>query len=749
MSGRRSVNLASVWIVMIFTVIAVTLVAIFLLLYSSIQNRELRYTLREQITVLSDNANVQVMEPIRNEAARRLTAKAGFAEALQDICVRGEADSLRIRTLSGWCADVNAAIPQSSHVDIYFPGMAMVVGSEGVRFLDDKKYTVQASNYAFLLSLDPADSVWIRRVFRENALDVPYVVYARPCPGIFTECGAPMIVTAVQEEKLHTLLKGSLRTLEDGDGILLTDFQGVVWSAADASLVGTQLPLAESSGQAVRLQNGEQTLLTESSDPNGRFMYVLARHDRGWLKQYDHLISTWVILCVMLLCAGLVGVLLVLMKHYGRPMRRLMRHFAAPGEKRGGGGLIDSPSEHFLTLETALQDMDRYRKERGEFLRQSRPVLQAAWLNCLISGEAHYTAPMPQLGIEFPHPFFQVALASAKPSPQDEKTILDCFPAPSFTIVPFDSREKERVYLINHGQDASAVTSLLRKAGESLETLGHPLAFGVGILATAEDMIPASFRCARRALSSRYFGQQGPVFVFDVGAPRLQGEEALSPLITDLYNLTGVIRRQPVEKVDAAVEEIVARLKESVPSMGTVRALMLLAAMFLCKAVYDVKGSPEEVYGDNLMNAYYHIEGIDEFASRLRQDSLALSAYLAKQSAEGNRSVVQYAIHHIRNTPPAELSIQSIADALSISTGHLSRMFHQETGKKLVDYLQEIRMEHAARLLAGGIMTNEQICEEVGYSRLQYFSAKFREYYGLTLNEYRRRSQLERKKTGD
>jgi len=149
------------------------------------------------------------------------------------------------------------------------------------------------------------------------------------------------------------------------------------------------------------------------------------------------------------------------------------------------------------------------------------------------------------------------------------------------------------------------------------------------------------------------------------------------------------------------------------------------------------------------MNAYYHIEGIDEFASRLRQDSLALSAYLAKQSAEGNRSVVQYAIHHIRNTPPAELSIQSIADALSISTGHLSRMFHQETGKKLVDYLQEIRMEHAARLLAGGIMTNEQICEEVGYSRLQYFSAKFREYYGLTLNEYRRRSQLERKKTGD
>ena len=37
-----------------------------------------------------------------------------------------------------------------------------------------------------------------------------------------------------------------------------------------------------------------------------------------------------------------------------------------------------------------------------------------------------------------------------------------------------------------------------------------------------------------------------------------------------------------------------------------------------------------------------------------------------------------------------------------------------------------------------GELSNEQICERIGYSRLQYFSAKFKEYYGLTLNEYRR-----------
>ena len=41
MKRKRMVNLASIWIIVIFTVIAVTLVGIFTLVYSSILNREM------------------------------------------------------------------------------------------------------------------------------------------------------------------------------------------------------------------------------------------------------------------------------------------------------------------------------------------------------------------------------------------------------------------------------------------------------------------------------------------------------------------------------------------------------------------------------------------------------------------------------------------------------------------------------------------------------------------------------------
>ena len=748
MSGKRMVNLASIWIIVIFTVIAVTLVAIFVLVYSSILNRETYSTLREEATVLSDNADYQIMESIKNEAARRLTAKSGLSDTAQSICRRGEADSMEIQTLSNWCAAVCAAIPSCDRLELYFPEIQMAVGSDGVHFLDDKKYTVNESRYSFLIDVEPESTLWLRQILSESGEDVPYIVYARPLPGIFQEGKAPLIVSAVKEENLHVLLRNSLRTLGGEDQVFLSDIHGVIWSAADASLVGTDLPLTGLSSPSCRLQDGQEVLLAESASAASGFIYVLARPNSSLLNNYSSTFSMWLWVCVALLGAGMIAVLWVLMTHYSRPMRRLMRHYAIPEGTGGGGSLVSSPSEHFSRIEMALQDRSELKDQQAQFLQQGRPVLRSAWLNCLAAGEAHYTGPMPQLGIDFPHPYFQAVMLSSVPSAETEQAILACFPE-GFEIAAFTSREKERVLLINHGQDEDAVPRILRRVGEMLDEKEIPLVFGVGVFVDSESRVQVSFRCARRALSSRYFGDSGRVSVFEPKETPVKGKEAMSQLITRLYSLTNLIQRQAVEEANEEIDEIVSQLKEHPPYLNMMRSIMLTAAMFLCKIVYDMKGKPEDVFGEDLMNAYYHIEEINQFSTRLKEDSMTLMAYLSRESSESNRSIVQYAILHIRNAAPAELSIQSIADALSISTGHLSRVFHQETGKKLVDYLLEVRMEHAARLIRENELTNEQICETIGYSRLQYFSAKFKEFYGVSLNEYRRRCHSEQETRAD
>ena len=737
MKGKRRIDLASIWIIVIFTVIAVTLLGIFVLVYSSILNREMNSTLREEASVLSDNADYQILDPIRTEPARRLAARQGLSDTVQSVALKAEADSMEIQAIAGWCAAVSAATPTCDRVLLYFPEARMAVGSDGVHFLSDKKYAVRESVYSFLADTEPESMAWLRQFFPENGEEVPYIVYVGPMPGIFPGGKTPMIVSALKEEKLHTLLRRSLRTLTDADIIFLADTRGVIWSAADPSQVGATLPISQPGGQPCRLQDGTEVLLAESSSSASGFVYVLARPNAAWVRSYGSTFSLLVLLCMVLLGAGMIAVLWVLMTHYSRPMRRLIRHYAIP-ESKDKGSLVSSPSEHFSRIETALEDMSKIKLEQAQFLQQSRPVLRSAWLNCLICGEAHYTGPMPQLGIAFPYPFFQVVMLSACPDAETEEAILACFPE-GFVAEAFTSREKERVFLINHGQEPDAVPRILRKAGEKLDEKNIPLTFGVGILAESESRVPVSFRCSRRALSSRYFGDNSRVSVFEPKEPAIKGEDAMPLLISRLYSLTSLIQRQAADEANEEIDAIVTQLKENPPYLNMMRSIMLTAAMFLCKTVYDMKSTPDEVFGDDLLNAYYHLEEINAFSSRLKEDSMTLIAYLSRESSESNRSVVQYAILHIQNANPAELSIQSIADALSISTGHLSRVFHQETGKKLVDYLQEVRMEHAARLIRENELTNEQVCSAVGYSRVQYFSAKFKEYYGVTVNEYRRR----------
>ena len=151
--GKRMINVASIWIIVIFTVIAVTLLGIFILVYSSAQNREAYSTLREEASILSDNADYQILTPIRTEPVRRLTAKEGLMETVQSVSLKGEADSMEVKKMSEWCSSACAAISVCDRVLLYFPEADMAVGSDGVHFIGDKKYTVRKSIYSFLVNV--------------------------------------------------------------------------------------------------------------------------------------------------------------------------------------------------------------------------------------------------------------------------------------------------------------------------------------------------------------------------------------------------------------------------------------------------------------------------------------------------------------------------------------------------------------------------------------------------------------------
>lgn len=85
-----------------------------------------------------------------------------------------------------------------------------------------------------------------------------------------------------------------------------------------------------------------------------------------------------------------------------------------------------------------------------------------------------------------------------------------------------------------------------------------------------------------------------------------------------------------------------------------------------------------------------------------------------------------------------ELKIQDIAGEVHFSPAYISYLFKKETGVNVWDYVSEVRMEEAKRLLAGTDRKRYEISYQVGYQSPEHFSRMFKRLTGITPADYRK-----------
>ena len=90
-----------------------------------------------------------------------------------------------------------------------------------------------------------------------------------------------------------------------------------------------------------------------------------------------------------------------------------------------------------------------------------------------------------------------------------------------------------------------------------------------------------------------------------------------------------------------------------------------------------------------------------------------------------------------------ELSLDAMAAHAGVSRSHLSRIFPVATGMQLSTYLRGRRLTEAARELANGAPGILDVALDVGYGSHEAFTRAFRDQFGLTPDEVRRRRSLD------
>ena len=249
--------------------------------------------------------------------------------------------------------------------------------------------------------------------------------------------------------------------------------------------------------------------------------------------------------------------------------------------------------------------------------------------------------------------------------------------------------------------------------------------FGVSkVHSRPEDLLRAYHQaCAALESSSHslcFFAESAPV--------SLPPGQFLAPLVKAI---------QQGDKVDAAVRDLLAR---AIPPAGSAanlpqaRGLLTWAAEHLALEMISVGTDAPSVEARKDQAISAMLNALNPFAlgEAFRQFAEFLESQVAWTFSQ-RESKLALAVHRlVQERGAARLTIQEIANAMKMSSGHLSRVYSRTAGMTLEVYLIRQRVELAKRMLLDPRLNIAEVAELCGFCNPAYFASVFKKYAHCT-----------------
>lgn len=244
---------------------------------------------------------------------------------------------------------------------------------------------------------------------------------------------------------------------------------------------------------------------------------------------------------------------------------------------------------------------------------------------------------------------------------------------------------------------------------------------GVSNICIGTDALRQAYQQARMMIKSCFYEKDGIAY-YEAG--QAMGKELPKEAEKLLEEVECLKRKNEKKRFLTMSEEAIQALKRERCDSQIVRQWFSKIEQRL----QIENAGNEEMFG--------YIGDVRRALERLAGDAFGYGKQkLPEDISQPVKIAVDYAMRHYKEAA----GLSDAAEAAGVNSTYLSYLFSQEMGVGFANYLLNLRIEHAKKLLRETSLKMWQVAEESGFNDYHYFSKVFKKAEGMSPAQYRKR----------
>lgn len=573
-------------------------------------------------------------------------------------------------------------------------------------------------------------------------------------------------VTQINEKSISKMFDDL--QFSDSYNVFLIDSSGRILSHKDPGFIAQSLAgkdysreLLAKEGRGYLVDKENRSLVFYDTSYTGwKLVYIVSQRQIGTLTLTVRYILIG-LACVMVLVA--VAATLFINRRWFVPMEHFIGKLEEMADKRSGGKESGAGGSYHELEHRILQVFNGY-NDAEKRLHESLPARKLQMMFEILTGaRTRYEAAKPlleQSGIRL-NPANYVVLAmefdqtAAWTQSGDMNLFLYalCNVAEEIALSLEEGMKGAAVQM--NGYQAVMVLSFAdpsealnlqtaRSFAEVLKTyvescFKRTICIGMGSHCADFGHIRSSYQDALRMISCKILtGQNTIITGEDVGN---WDSRRLLEVFETADTLLEAVRQAQADRAEQLLEELFARAAQCHLSKEMMVQLSLQIVLRTLQTAEDT--GLGELFLAEHKTVPYSLESCETMEEMHRIVSGLAGQLVAalherrnsrRKSTELAEAILAYVTEHYAKS---DLSVNSLAERFGLTPNYLSKLFKDHTQCNFVDFLAEVRVKEAGRLLLGTPLKLDEVAQQIGYTNFSSFLRNFKKHYGMTPTEYR------------